>query len=202
MNETSETGKPSSNSEHDPVAIVVTRRVKPGREKDYEDWFQDITAVAKQFKGHLGATLIRPTSADDKTYHVIVKYDSLEHLQHWQQSEERRKMYERAKPLTGDPVSEETLSTETLSGLETWFGKPGRPAPATYKMAFLTWLAVFPVATIFNLFLVPKYLQWLPPLGRSFVVSTMLVLLLSYVLLPLLRRLFDRWLFPQKSPQT
>lgn len=62
-----------------------------------------------------------------------------------------------------------------------------------HKRAFLTWLAIYPVITlIFILF--GNLLIQLPLALRTLVLTLILVPLLSYVLLPLLFRIFAKWL--------
>jgi uncharacterized protein len=50
------------------------------------------------------------------------------------------------------------MRTQVLTGLETWFtlpGRPGVPPPPRYKMAILTWIAIFPLVTLVAILLGP-----------------------------------------------
>jgi hypothetical protein len=44
----------------DPVTVVITRRVKTGREADYEVWLRRLQADAHGLRGYLGVTTQRP----------------------------------------------------------------------------------------------------------------------------------------------
>jgi antibiotic biosynthesis monooxygenase (ABM) superfamily enzyme len=89
----------------------------------------------------------------------------------------------------------------TLTGLETWFtlpAKPGAPSPPRYKMAVVTWLAVFPtVLVIFSLF--SPVLNMMPTVLRTLVFTLVMVTLMTYVIMPRMTRLFSFWLYPDRE---
>ena len=72
-----------------------------------------------------------------------------------------------------------------------------RPAPAgpptKHQLALMIWLAVFPTLTVLNLAL-GDVLQDLPPVARTFVLSTIAVPVVIYGLMPHLHRLRARLL--------
>src|SRR5829696_2067310 len=41
-----------------PVTVLYSRRVKPGREADFESWAHGIVAASRQFPGHLSASVL------------------------------------------------------------------------------------------------------------------------------------------------
>ena len=56
----------------EPVTVLYSRRMKPGREADFEAWAHDIVAAARQFPGtprRLGAG--RPGSRE---YHILFNF--------------------------------------------------------------------------------------------------------------------------------
>ena len=42
------------------VTVLVTRRIKPGKEAAFEKLMGDIMRAAQEYQGHLGAQLVRP----------------------------------------------------------------------------------------------------------------------------------------------
>jgi antibiotic biosynthesis monooxygenase (ABM) superfamily enzyme len=62
-----------------------------------------------------------------------------------------------------------------------------------YKTALLTWAAAFPLLTALNVILQPL-LAALPLPGRTFLLTGLLISLLTYVILPRLTRLCTNWL--------
>jgi antibiotic biosynthesis monooxygenase (ABM) superfamily enzyme len=72
--------------------------------------------------------------------------------------------------------------------------RQGRTAPR-YKVAFITWLAIYPALTI-TLALLGPALAPLPLYLRTLVMTAVLVPIMVYVLVPAVQRIFARWLRP------
>ncbi len=180
-----------------PVTVVITRRVKPGCERAFEEFISGITAAAMTFEGHLGTNVFRPSHPRDNEYKIIFKFDRASNLRIWQKSECRRQWLARAESLRLEPPT-----IKVITGLETWFTLPSPKSiipPPRYKMAIVTLLALFPLIQLANLTLVPLLeLLPLPDLLQRLIVTGILVLLMTYVLMPRMTKLFSRWLYPQK----
>jgi uncharacterized protein len=178
------------------VTVFVSRRAKPGKEAEFEDFIRGIIDAASEFPGHLGATVFRPTSSDDREYRVVFKFDHLSNLRKWEQSEERRSWYER-----GRAFAEDEPRIERITGLESWFtlgqAMPIIPPPR-YKMALVTWFAVYPTITVVLLALTPLMLGWPLPL-RTLLLTVILVPALTWVVMPSITRLLRRWLYPSPT---
>ncbi len=189
-------GRNPARGDDPPVTAVASRRVKPGREREFEEWVSGILAAANRFPGYLGSEVLRPSDPDDDEYRIIFRFDHASNLRAWEDSEERHHWLRRSKPLL-----HEEEKVRVLTGLETWFtlpSKPGEPAPPRYKMAIVTWLAVFPVvAIIFSFF--GQWLNLLPTLLRTLVFTAVMVTLMTYVIMPRMTRLFSFWLYPERE---
>jgi antibiotic biosynthesis monooxygenase (ABM) superfamily enzyme len=71
---------------------------------------------------------------------------------------------------------------------------PRRPGPPTkHQLALMIWLAVFPTLTVLNLALA-DWLRTLTPVVRTFVLATLAVPIVIYVLMPQLHRVRGRLL--------
>lgn len=185
----------SAGSEDPPVTAVASRRVKPGRENEFEEWATGITAEAGRFDGYLGSNIFRPNSDADDEYQIVFKFDHASNLDLWQNSNERRRWNERARNL----IKEEP-KVQVLTGLETWFTLPsknGAPPPPRYKMVVVTWIAVFPLATLVFMLLQPL-LGNAPAVLRTLVFTVIMVSMMTYVVMPRMTRLFSFWLYPKK----
>ena len=68
-----------------------------------------------------------------------------------------------------------------------------RAAPSIHVRAALTWLAIFPLVAIGITAMAPFTVSW-DPLLRVFVLTTVVVPLSVYVVVPWLVRLYDRYL--------
>jgi uncharacterized protein len=147
-----------------------------------------------QFPGYLGSSIFRPANADDPEYRVVFKFDRLSNLRHWETSEERQKFFILAEELT-----ERAPEIQVLTGLETWFTLPGKASivpPLRYKMALVTWIAVFPLITVISMVL-QKPLSLLPTILRVMVVTGIAVPMMTYILMPKMTQLFAKWLYPK-----
>jgi len=185
------------NTQNSPVTVVISRRVKPGYEAEFEACLAGVTAACGQFPGYLGSSIFRPVSADDPEYRVVFKFDRLSNLRRWENSEERQIWFTQAAALTERPPD-----IQVLTGLETWFTLPGKATimpPLRYKMALVTWVAVFPLITVISIVL-QKQLSLLPTILRVMVVTAIAVPIMTYLLMPKMTLLFAKWLYP--SPFT
>jgi antibiotic biosynthesis monooxygenase (ABM) superfamily enzyme len=71
---------------------------------------------------------------------------------------------------------------------------PANAQPPRYKQAIITWLGVYPALTLTLAALGPMMESWPLPL-RTLLVTLVLVPALTWVILPLLRRMLGNWLF-------
>jgi len=178
------------------MAVSVTRRVKPERVEEFEEWATGIIAATSRFPGHLGAEVLKPGDPSDTAYHIIFKFDRMSNLERWEDSEERRDWCSRVEPLQEGPAER-----HVVTGLERWFVLPSNreaPLPPRYKMVVVTWLAIYPLITAIFFFLGDAMLRL--PLGfRTLVVTALIVPAMFYLVMPVMSRLFSRWLYPKES---
>jgi antibiotic biosynthesis monooxygenase (ABM) superfamily enzyme len=176
-----------------PVTTTMSRRVKPGHERFYEQFLEGIIAAARQFPGHLSVEVFRPEDASAGEYRVVYRFDTGEHLAAWLDSDERAAWLERAEPhVIG------SLRTQFLTGLETWFtipGRPNAPPPPAYKMALLTWVTIFPLITLVVVVLGPL-IDGLPLVLRLAITTAVTVPIMTWLVMPRVTRLLHRWLYP------
>ncbi len=185
-----------NNSYDPPVTVSVFRRVKPGCVRAFEKFLSGIINASMTFQGHLGTNVFRNSDPTHPEYTIVFKFDRRSNLRRWEKSECRRQWFARAESLTyGSPA------IEVLTGLETWFTiSPRKPIvpPPRYKMATITWIAIFPLVNIINL-LLGSILNPLPPFLQSSIVTVILVPLMTYVVMPRMTRLFAWWLYPRRQ---
>ena len=178
----------------EPVTVVISRRVKPGKEPDYEAWIKAITKIATAYQGHLGMNVFRPQRAGDP-YVLVYKFDSGEHLDVWLNSEVRARMVQEAEALVDES------HVEHVSGLESWFTLPGAKAmvpPPKWKMALVTGVCVWIIGQLLGPPLRTLIGNWPAPV-LALVTTAIMVSLLTWLVLPQVTRLLARWLFVTKS---
>jgi antibiotic biosynthesis monooxygenase (ABM) superfamily enzyme len=73
-----------------------------------------------------------------------------------------------------------------------------RVPPPRHKMAVVTWIGAWAMITLILQVLGPATATWPLPL-RTLLISVLMVLALTWVVIPSLTRLFARWLSPTKA---
>ncbi len=175
-----------------PITVVIHRIVRKGHEADFEQWIRDVGKVVQDFPGLLGTNIITPSDPASREYIIIFRFDSYDHLLFWERSAERR-----AWLAVAQPWIEGEVKVRKISGLEYWFSvpeKPGTPPPPRWKMVAITWLALFPVVLVLPPLLL-TLIGTLPYPMPPFFVTGAMVLTMTYLVMPLMTRLFRRWLY-------
>jgi uncharacterized protein len=189
----------STHIEDPPVAVNVTRRVKPERVGEFEQWVSGITDAISRFPGYLGTEVLKPGDPSESEYHIIFKFERLSDLERWEDSEERRDWCGRVESFQEGPAQR-----HVVTGLERWFVLPpsrDTPPPPRYKLVAITWLAIYPLITAVFFFLGDP-LQRLPLGIRTLVVTAIIVPAMIYLVMPIMTPLFARWLYPRESRET
>jgi hypothetical protein len=180
----------------DPITIVVRRKVRPGREKDYEAWLERLTGgTAAQFTGYLGTEFHRPASAGGE-YRSVFRFDSVDNLDAFERSDFRQRMLAEAAPMFAADAA-----WERMTGLEFWFDPPPGtkvPQPSPHRMALVLIAVVFALVLILNLTLGPLMTEWPLPM-RVLVTVAIQVGLMTYVIMPRLTPLIARFIYPKSK---
>lgn len=178
----------------DPVTMVVTRRVKPGCEAQFEAWLHDYAREAESKPGHLGLQIVRPAGTE-RTYTVVANWDCSADLQAWLQSDEHNQWLQKVRPLL-----EEEETRQVTTGLETWFTPPGAGSivpPPRWKMFLVTWLVAWLLVWPLDVWYAPVIAP-LVPFWRAGAFTLVIVAVLTYVLMPNATRLLHAFLYPAR----
>jgi antibiotic biosynthesis monooxygenase (ABM) superfamily enzyme len=172
------------------VTVVISRRVYPGHERDYDAWVRKLVAAATEAPGNTGATMLFPEPGKPGLHHVVLHFADQEAVHRWEDSYIRQKLSHEADVFS-------VRSRQEATGLETWFYLPEHPElthPPRWKMFLVTSLAVYIVSSI----IVPiqgRLEDW-PFLVGNILSSLLVVGSLTWVLMPLFSRyVFRKWLY-------
>jgi uncharacterized protein len=182
-----------------PVTVVITRKVKPGREKDYEAWLLELQSEARGLPGYLGVTTQRPAAGGPREYVSAIRFATLADLRAFEGSELRA----RHLALVGDLVEADAV-WERTTGLEFWFTPPPGTVvaqPSRSRMALVMVIVVFGLVLSIGT-LVNAAAAMLPvpvpyPLRLLFTI-TLEVLLMTYWLMPQITRRLAPWIYPAR----
>lgn len=181
----------------EPVTVIIRRRVKPGREAEYEAWLQRLQAEARTLPGYLGVTTQRHDPNGPREYVSAVRFDSLQSLQAFEASE----MW--ARHLTDvAPLVQGDAAWERLTGLEFWFSAPPGtvvPQPSRPRMALAMIAVVFTLVLVIGSAVDTAFAALpfdTPYPVRLLVTIAIEVVLMTYWLMPVLTRRLARWIYP------
>lgn len=168
-----------------PVTVVVRRTARAGRTKEFEEWTAGLIREASKFPGYMGADVARPEHGSE--YLIIFRFSTYENLLVWEKSSERGAWFEKAgRVVKGEDV------VEKRTGLEFWFTQAARPP--RHKMAAIT----IAVITALLLTLFPPLeglMQGLPDALRTLIGVSIMVLLMTYVVMPAVTSALRPWLY-------
>jgi uncharacterized protein len=179
----------------DPVTVVISRLVRPGKEREYEDWIHEAAQLMAGFEGAEGLSVLPPgLHHTGPEYVVVLRFRDYSAMRRWKRSEARRGWIAKLPDLTVD-----TGAWEEQTGLETWFTLSGRVTPTgpppRWKQAILTTLGLVPLLLLFDLILRPVT-GHLPVWVRIPLTTPVVVAAMSWLVMPTITRLAYRWLYP------
>ncbi len=181
-----------------PVSVVISTRVKPGREEDYRHWERKIAAVQEHAPGLQGYRFEEPVPGIQDDWLAILRFDSEAHLQAWLDSPQRKKLVDESAAFTN-----EYHQRIVRTGFDQWFQMGGEHggSPAAWKQNMLVLMALYPVVFLFGLLIARPILNHglhLPFWLDLFIGNAASVLILSR-LVPWVSGRFHWWLQPGVS---
>jgi uncharacterized protein len=178
------------------ITVSITRTVKPGREADFERALHEFVQRSFTLPGQQGVHILRPApGSDSREYGIVRKFANRDALMVFRTSEEYLEWNALAVEFT-----EGAGRAEELSGLESWFTLPNsplRPLPK-WKMAFATFLGVYPTAMFLSLTVGPVIRPW-PMLLASAVFNAFVVACLTWLVMPVITRILHNWLHAEEK---
>ncbi|MDO5682957.1 MAG: antibiotic biosynthesis monooxygenase [Propionibacteriaceae bacterium] len=180
------------------VTRIARRRALPGHEEQYEALVREMLLKMRDHHGFEGAEII-PPETPGCAYQVAVNFASEADLAAWDNSADRKHIFERMRPhAEGEPEH------RRLNALEEWFTGPSIPAnapkPPRWKTAVVTWMGIWPLASFF-IFLAGF---WNPDGKIPFLVMTainvsLIVLTMTYLVAPVITKVMKPFLVPRQK---
>jgi uncharacterized protein len=176
------------------ATVVITHRVRPAMQVAYDAWLDEIGAACRAAPGFLDLQILRPIPELSASYTVVIRFATPEHIRAWIGSADRQRLIGQARPF---------LATDDAyaihSGLDFWFMPQGAgtPVPVRWKQFLVTWSAIYPLAVMAPMVLVPglRRLGLTHPAVIALPVTATIVALMVYVVMPRYTTLVRRWLF-------
>jgi uncharacterized protein len=170
-----------------PIHVAITRKVKPGSERTFEESLRTFFKDSFDHQGVLGAHLISPApGSNSREYGILRSFANESERDSFYRSDLFDKWQKHVAQLT-----EGERKYRELHGLEAWF-RTTEP-PARWKMALITWLGVWPTSWLVGTLIGPR-LSAFPALLSSAIVAAVIVVCLTWIVMPTLVKLFHSWL--------
>ena len=174
-----------------PVAMVFTHRVAKDKVEEYLAWRRKAIAAQAHYPGYLATEFFRPHGTFQNEWVDIVRYSSVDDLNRWMESEERKSLLRELDPIV------ESMHSHPLTGLEGWFAlnrETGATVsgPPRWKQVLAVLFALYPTVMVLR-FLNPLWSSL--PLAQSMLIGNLLsVGLLTYLVMPRVSQFLSFWL--------
>jgi hypothetical protein len=180
----------TASSLHQPIHVAITRRVRPGCEAEFQQALREFIETSFSHSGVMGANMLVPLPGSNSSeFGILRTFKSEQERDDFYNSPLFKAWREKVKALTeGEPVYRQ------LHGLEAWFNNPNEPEPPQWKMALLTFIAVWPVSMAVPAALNPLIGQSVPNVIFAGAVAAGIVLVLTWIAMPLLVKATQNWL--------
>jgi uncharacterized protein len=180
----------------EPIHIAITVQVRKPQAAEFERALTDFISRSLAEPGARGVQCLYPPPGSTSTEYGL--------LRSFANAADRDAFYN--SPLFTnwlariEPMVEGKTTRRQLSGLEAWFRDGGEPMPPRWKMALLTWPAVWLASTLMRMILAPALGPNIPQIVEAGFVTAGVVVILTWVVMPFLVRIARPWLRPE-SPQ-
>lgn len=181
--------------EQEGATVVISHHIIEGKQQEYENWLNEIGPTCRSARGHIDWQIIRPIPGLTYLYTIIIRFDTIENLRHWIESDERKRMIEKIRPIL---KKDDNYYIKT--GLDFLFTPENDKVkvPVRWKQFLATWSAIYPLSTIIPLIVIPLLRALKIPSFRfidSLFVSGVIVVLMVYLVMPHYTRWIKKWLY-------
>jgi len=179
----------------EPIHIAITRRVSRAHVAEFEGALAEFASQSLAEPGMRGVhVLYPPQGSSSLEYGILRSFASTADRDAFYASPVYRAWVRRIEPwVEGEP------SYRPLQGLEAFFRTPA--SPPRWKMAVLTWIAVWPVSLLVPALLSPLIGGRLPTFLAAGVIGAGIVIVLTWVAMPLLVRAAEGFLHPHQTTE-
>jgi antibiotic biosynthesis monooxygenase (ABM) superfamily enzyme len=181
--------------ENQGASVVITHHILDGKQSQYEKWLDEIVPVTKHSEGFIDLQIIRPIPDLTFVYTVIIRFDTINHLKIWMESENRKQLIEKASPLF-----RKNDHYQIRSGLDFLFTaeNEGNKVPVRWKQFLATWSAIYPLSVLIPLLTIPVLRYLHIPVNHysdGLINSGIIVFLMVFAVMPNYTRLIKKWLY-------
>jgi uncharacterized protein len=180
----------------EPIHIAITLRVRKPHVAEFERALADFARRSLAEPGARGVQcLYPPPGSASSDYGIMRSFASAADRDAFYRTALFKDWLARIEPMV-----EGESTRRQLGGLEAWFRNGAEPMPPRWKMALLTWIAVWLASMLMRAILTPVLGPNVPQVVEAGFVAAGVVAILTWVAMPFLVRIARPWLRPE-SPQ-
>lgn len=178
----------------DSVTVLVTHIIAKDKGQEFLHVLKEFLRSYDLFPGTKGCRVFKQMEGDQVRVTMLQRFREAADHERWLKSEAFAQWEDemaRIQP-TVEPV-------RSYAGMEALFAAeqkaPG--APPRWKMAIVLLIAVFPLSLAMSVWFGPA-LGSMPPVTGALITSPVMVFLMTYVIVPILTKIFAGWLQPAR----
>ena len=174
----------------EPIYIAITVRVRKAQVAEFERALTDFVSRSLAELGARGVQCLYPPPGSASTeYGLLRSFASAADRDAFYRSAFFRDWLARIEPMV-----EGRSTRRELHGLEAWFRDRDEPMPPRWKMALLTWPAVWLASTLMRTIVAPALGPNVPQFVAAGFITAGVVVILTWVVMPFLTRAVRPWL--------
>lgn len=174
------------------ASVVISHQILNGKQQYYEEWLDEIVPFAKHSKGFIDWQIIKPIPNLTFIYTIIIRFDTIENLKEWIESDKREKLIEKVTPLF-----KKSDNYKIKYGLDFLF-EDNAKSPSKWKQFIVTWSAIYPLSILSPLLLIP-FLKFLKIPQNHYIsgifISGFIVFMMVFIIMPRYTKLIKKWFF-------
>jgi antibiotic biosynthesis monooxygenase (ABM) superfamily enzyme len=178
-----------------PIHIAITLRVRKTHVGEFERALADFARRSLAEPGARGVQCLYPPPGSSSTeYGIMRSFASAADRDAFYRTTFFKDWLARIEPMV-----EGESTRRQLDGLEAWFRDPKGTMPPRWKMALLTWIAVWLASMLMRAILAPALGPNFPQVLSAGLVAAGVVVILTWVAMPLLVKIARPWLHPKNK---
>lgn len=179
----------------EPIHIAITLRVRKQHVAEFEHALGDFAHQSLAEPGARGVHCLYPPPGSASTeYGIMRSFASAADRDAFYQTAFFKDWLARIEPMVeGEHVRRQ------LHGLEAWFRDPKEPMPPRWKMAMLTWVAVWLSSMLCRAIVAPVLGRSVPQFVEAALVAAGVVFILTWIAMPFVVTIAHGWLHPESK---
>jgi antibiotic biosynthesis monooxygenase (ABM) superfamily enzyme len=179
----------------EPIHIAITLRVRKTHVAEFQRALADFASLSLQEPGARGMQLLYPPPGSTSTeYGIMRSFAAVSDRDAFYHSALFNDWLARIQPMV-----EGESSRRQLHGLEAWFRNDREPMPPRWKMALLTWIAVWFASMLMRAMIAPVLGPKFPQVFEAGLVAAGVVVILTWAAMPFLVKIAQAWLHPKRK---